>query len=186
MLKRQVEELIGSRGQGFETARAALRGDAVRTPLLPFQSGDSRAIRIKAECLQPYGSFKIRAASNVLAGYSPEELRGGIVCLSAGNFGQGLAYAASRRIVPMTVHAPENAAEVKLEVMRSLGASVVIHPFGEWWDIMCARSAGPGEGLFVHPVCEPGVIVGNGTIGLELAEDWPDFDTVVVPLCGGG
>src|SRR3546814_5099199 len=129
MLKRQVEELIGSRGQGFETARAALRGDAVRTPLLPFQSGDSRAIRIKAECLQPYGSFKIRAASNVLAGYSPEELRGGIVCPSAGNFGQGLAYAASRRIVPMTVHAPENAAEVKLEVMRSLGASVVIHPF---------------------------------------------------------
>src|SRR3546814_15084139 len=72
-------------------------------------------------------------------------------------------YAASRRIVPMTVHAPENAAEVKLEVMRSLGASVVIHPFGEWWDIMCARSARPGEGLFVHPVCQPGVIVGNGT-----------------------
>src|SRR3546814_9011734 len=97
----------------------------------------------------------------------------------------------------MTVHAPENAAEVKLEVMRSLGASVVIHPFGEWWDIMCARSAGPGEGLFVHPVCEPGVIVGNGTIVFNLPKDWPTSATVLVrsgeaglssgsgPPCGG-
>ena len=186
MLKEQVETLIGPSGQGFEAARTALRGDAVRTPLLPFRSGDGRAIRIKAECLQPYGSFKIRAASNVLAGYSPEALRRGIVCPSAGNFGQGLAYAASRRGVPMTVHAPQNAAEVKLQVMRSLGATVVVHPFDQWWDIMCARSAGAGEELFVHPVCEPGVIIGNGTIGLELVEDWPDFDTVVVPFGGGG
>src|SRR3546814_17677110 len=113
MLKRQVEELIGARGQGFETAWAALRGDAVRTPLLPFQSGDSRAIRIKAECLQPYGSFKLRAASNVLAGYFPEALRGGIVCPSAGNFGQGLAYAASSPLVPVPVHAPATHAEVE-------------------------------------------------------------------------
>src|SRR3546814_4237254 len=116
--------------------------------LFPYTTlfrSDSRAIRIKAECLQPYGSFKIPAASNVLAGYSPEELRGGIVCPSAGNFGQGLAYAASRRIVPITVHAPANAAEVKIEVMRSLGAYVVIQPFGDWSVLMCARFAGPGE-----------------------------------------
>ena len=188
MLKVQVEQLIGSTGQGFETARTAIRGDVIRTPLLPFggTAGDMRELRLKAECLQPYGSFKIRAASNVLAGLSADELRGGVACASAGNFGQGLAYAASRRSVPLTVHAPATAAEVKLQVMRDLGATVVVHPFDEWWTIMCTRDTGRDDGLFVHPVCEPRVIIGNGTIGLELAEDWPEFDTVVVPVGGGG
>jgi threonine dehydratase len=186
MLKVQVEQLIGTFGEGFEAARAAIRGEVVRTPLLPAQSGGGREVRVKAECLQPYGSFKIRAASNLLAGYSPDELCGGVACPSAGNFGQGLAYAAARRRVPLTVHAPDNSAEVKLQVMRELGATVVVHPFDEWWQIMRTRDTGRDDGLFVHPVCEPRVIVGNGTIGLELAEDWPEFDTVVVPVGGGG
>src|SRR5580765_7857321 len=124
MLKAQVEQLIGTHGEGFEAAREAIRGDIIRTPLLPFASGDGREVRVKAECLQPYGSFKIRAASNLLAGYPAGELSGGVACASAGNFGQGLAYAAARRGVPLTVHAPANAAEVKLQVMRGLGATV--------------------------------------------------------------
>jgi threonine dehydratase len=186
MLKEQVEQLAGPSGEGFEAARTAIRGDAVRTPLLQFESGKGRDIRVKAECLQPYGSFKIRAASNLLAGFSADELRGGVACPSAGNFGQGLAYAASRRGVPLTVHAPANAAEIKLQIMRELGATVVVHPFDTWWEIMSTRDTGRDNGLFVHPVCEPRVIVGNGTIGLELAEDWPDFDTIVVPVGGGG
>ena len=186
MLKARVEQLIGTRGEGFEAAREAIRGDAIRTPLLPFASGDGREVRVKAECLQPYGSFKIRAASNLLAGFSADELRRGVACPSAGNFGQGLAYAASRRGVPLTVHAPDNAAAVKLQVMRDLGATVVVHPFEAWWTIMCSRDTGRDDGLFIHPVCEPRVIVGNGTIGLELVEDWPEFDTVVVPVGGGG
>ena len=186
MLKDEVERLIGPSGRGFEAARTAIRGDAIRTPLLPFQSDGGREFRVKAECLQPYGSFKIRAASNLLAGFSAEELAGGVACPSAGNFGQGLAYAASRRGVKLTVHAPANAAEVKLQVMRELGATVVVHPFDEWWTIMSTRDTGRDDGLFVHPVCEPRVIVGNGTIGLELVEDWPEFDTVVVPVGGGG
>jgi threonine dehydratase len=186
MLKEQVEQLAGPSGEGFEAARTAIRGDAVRTPLLQFESGKGRDIRVKAECLQPYGSFKIRAASNLLAGFSADELRGGVACPSAGNFGQGLAYAASRRGVPLTVHAPANAAEIKLQIMRELGATVVVHPFDTWWEIMSTHDTGRDDGLFVHPVCEPRVIVGNGTIGLELAEDWPDFDTIVVPVGGGG
>jgi threonine dehydratase len=186
MLKEQVEQLAGPSGEGFEAARTAIREDAVRTPLLQFESGKGREIRVKSECLQPYGSFKIRAASNLLAGFSADELRGGVACPSAGNFGQGLAYAASRRGVPLTVHAPANAAEIKLQIMRELGASVVVHPFDKWWEIMSTRDTGRDDGLFVHPVCEPRVIVGNGTIGLELAEDWPDFDTIVVPVGGGG
>src|SRR3546814_19813180 len=135
--------------------------------LFPYTTlfrSDSRAIRIKAECLQPYGSFKIRAASNVLAGYSPEELRGGIVCPSAGNFGLGLAYAASRRIVPMPNHAPDNAAAVKLAVMHSLRPSVVIPPFGAWMVIKCSRSAAPGECSSPTPVILPVVIMANGPI----------------------
>ncbi len=186
MLKAQVEQLIGPSGQGFEAARAAIRGDVVRTPLLPFPGDRGREIRVKAECLQPFGSFKVRAASNLLAGFSAADLSGGIACPSAGNFGQGLAYAAARRAVKLTVHAPANAAEIKLQVMRDLGASVVVHPFDEWWQIMCTRDTGRDDGLFVHPVCEPRVIVGNGTIGLELVEDWPNFDTIVVPVGGGG
>ena len=185
MLKAEVEQLIAG-DNGFEAAREAIRDDVIRTPLLPFEAGAGRQLSLKAECLQPYGSFKIRAAANVLAGFSADELRGGVACPSAGNFGQGLAYAASRRGVPLTVHAPANAAAVKLEVMRGLGATVVVHPFDEWWEIMRTRDTGAGDGLFVHPVCEPRVIVGNGTIGLELAEDWPEFDTIVVPVGGGG
>ena len=186
MLKAQVEQLIGPSGEGFAAARAAIRSDAARTSLLPFQDSGTREVRVKAECLQPYGSFKIRAAANLLAGFINDELAGGVACPSAGNFGQGLAYAASRRGVPLTVHAPANAAAVKLDVMRALGATVIVHPFDVWWTIMSTRETGSDGGRFVHPVCEPRVIVGNGTIGLELAEDWPEFDTVVVPVGGGG
>jgi threonine dehydratase len=181
-----LERLIGIDRDVFDAARAAIGGHVIRTPLLPFEAPGGREIRIKPECLQPYGSFKIRAASNLLAGYASHELSRGVACPSAGNFGQGLAYAAFRRGIPLSVHAPENAAEVKLEVMRQLGASVTVHPFDEWWKIMTTRETGANDGLFVHPVCEPGVIIGNGTIGLEIAEDWPEVDTVVVPFGGGG
>ena len=185
-MKTEVEAAIGWGRQGFRAAREAIRDYAIRTPLLPFECAGGREVRIKPECLQPYGSFKIRAAANLLAGYSADALRGGVACPSAGNFGQGLAYAAARRGIPLAVHAPDNAAEVKLQVMRELGASVTVHPFDEWWRIMTTRDTGANDGLFVHPVCEPGVIVGNGTIGLEIAEDWAEVDTVVVPVGGGG
>jgi threonine dehydratase len=185
MLKQQVEQLIGNDAAAFEQARAAIGDDAIRSPLLPFRGG-GRDIRLKAECLQPYGSFKIRAAATALAGYSTDQLSGGVACTSAGNFGQGLAYACARRKVPLTVHAPDHAARVKLDAMRELGAAVELHAFDEWWRILSTRDTGANDGLFIHPVCEPGVIVGNGTIGLELAEDWAEFDTVVVPVGGGG
>ena len=185
MLKQQVEQLIGNDAAAFERAWAAIGDDAIRSPLLPFRGG-GRDIRVKAECLQPYGSFKIRAAATVLAGHSSEQLAGGVACTSAGNFGQGLAYACARRKVALTVHAPDHAAQVKLDAMRELGATVELHAFDEWWRILSTRDTGADDGLFIHPVCEPGVIVGNGTIGLELAEDWADFDTVVVPVGGGG
>ncbi|SEJ72395.1 threonine dehydratase [Sphingobium sp. AP50] len=186
MLQNDIKTLIGSDGEGFRIARQAISGLAVTTPLLPADFIEGREVRLKAECLQPRGSFKIRAAANVLARFSSQELEQGIACPSAGNFGQGLAYVAARRGVKLTVHAPDNAARVKLEEIRQLGARVVVHPFDSWWQIMSTRVTGHDDGIFIHPVCEPEVVVGNGTIARELLDSWADFDAVIVPVGGGG
>ena len=177
--------LLNASLQEFTDAAENIRGDVIRTPLLPYPA-DGRSIRLKAECLQPLGSFKIRAAANVLAGVDAGRLRRGVSTASAGNFAQGLALAAHRRGIPLTVHAPDTAARVKLQSVRDLGAKVVEHSFEAWWTIMSTRDTGEDDGVFIHPVCERGVVLGNGTVGLELAEDWPDLDTVVIPFGGGG
>jgi threonine dehydratase len=169
----------------FLAARERIKPDILRTPLLPAETG-SREVRLKPECLQPFGSFKIRCASNVLSTMNAGDLKSGVATASAGNFAQGLALAAKRRSIQLTVHAPESAASVKIDAIRSLGAIVVSHPFNEWWQIMSTRSTGVKDGAFIHPVCERDVIIGNGSVGLELAEDWPEIDTVVVPFGGGG
>jgi threonine dehydratase len=141
---------------------------------------------LKAECLQPIGSFKIRAATSALHALDPDILHRGIATASAGNFAQGLALAAQRRNVVLTVHVPDGAARVKIDAIVALGATIVRHSFTDWWTIMSTRDTGADDGVFIHPVCELGVILGNGSIGLELAEDWPELDTVVIPFGGGG
>lgn len=171
--------------EDFERVATCIRDDITRTPLVRHSDG-ARSIRLKAECLQPLGSFKIRAAAGVLRSLPPDVLRSGVVTASAGNFAQGLAHAARRRGIPLTVHVPDSAPRVKVEAVRALGGKVVAHPFADWWTIMSSRCTGADEGTFIHPVCELGVILGNGTLGLELAAEWPDVDTVVVPFGGGG
>lgn len=170
----------------FQAAADRIRSDRIHSPLLPFSKDESREVRLKAECLQPYGSFKIRAAANVLSARPAAALAGGVATASAGNFAQGLCYAARSRGVRVTVHVPDTAPQVKLRAIESLGARIVSHPFDDWWRIMSTRDTGADDGMFIHPVCETEVAIGNGTIGLELAEDWPDLDTVVVPIGGGG
>lgn len=185
----------------FDAAAERIGGAIIRSPLLPCSAGGrtgggirsrterptgARTIRLKSECLQPFGSFKIRPATNVVSAMDPELLRRGVATASAGNFAQGLALATQRRKVPLTVHAPDTAAKVKLKAIRALDATVVTHSFADWWAIISTRDTGADDGVFVHPVCEPGVILGNGTIGLELAEQWPEMDTVVIPFGGGG
>lgn len=165
----------------FEQAAARIAGDAIRTPLIPHSNENGRAIRLKCENLQPLGSFKIRSGASAVAALDGPQP---VTTASAGNFAQGLTLAARRRALPVTVHAPDTAAAVKLEAMRKLGASVVQHPFDRWWEILSTREA--AEGVFVHPVAERSVILGNGSIGLELAQDWPEVDTVVIPFGGGG
>lgn len=174
-----------SSSSDFQLIADLICSDVIRSPLLPYADG-ARTIRLKAECLQPLGSFKIRAASSALHSLDPRELRNGVATASAGNFAQGLALAAQRRRVALTVHVPDSAARVKIDAIRRLGATIVTHSFMDWWTIMATRNTGSNDGTFIHPVCEPSVILGNGTIGLELAEDWQELDTVVIPFGGGG
>jgi threonine dehydratase len=163
-------------------ARERLGEDVVRTPLVPF---DER-ILLKLECLQPVGSFKLRGALSAVRAASPAALADGIVTASAGNMAQGVAWAAREAGVPARVIAPEGAPLAKIERIRELGADIVLVPHEEWWQAMVERGRAGVPGFFVHPVADEAVMAGNGTIGLELAEDAPELDTVVIPWGGGG
>src|SRR6202522_4559004 len=168
-------------------ARRNIRGFAVRTPLLKL-SADLPGINVylKLENLQMLGSFKIRPAINVLKTMDPLRLRRGVLTASAGNFGQGLAFAARRIGVPATVVVPEGSAATKAQALAELGAAVIRLPFDEWWTVLTTRRFAGEEGVFVHPVAESAVIAGNATIAAEIIEDQPDIDAVVVPFGGGG
>jgi len=168
-------------------ARARIAGLAVRTPLvrleLPDAAGD---IYLKLENLQPIGSFKLRGAANAMLLAGPERLAGGVYTASAGNMAQGVAWSARRFGVPCRVVVPDHAPRTKLAAIERLGGEVVKVPFDRWWQTI-VEHAYPGiDGLFVHPVSDPAVIAGNGTIGLEILEDLPDVDAVLVPYGGGG
>jgi threonine dehydratase len=169
----------------FRLAAVRIERYAIVSPLLPL-SCDDRVLRLKAETLQPSGSFKIRCAANVLASLPPERLARGVVTASAGNFGLGLAFAGRIRGTCVTVHAPETAARTKVQGLRALGATVMEHPFSEWWRIMSTRRVDGSDEPLIHPVCEAPVSVGNGTIGLEIAQQWPEAEIVLVPYGGGG
>ena len=149
-------------------------------------SGASAEVWLKLECLQPIGSFKIRGAANAMALADPARLARGVYTGSAGNMAQGVAYEARRRGIPCRVIVPDTAPAAKLDAIARLGATAVPVPFAEWWAVL--RDHGhPGEdGFFVHPVSDPAVIAGNGTIGLEVVEDLPEVRALVVPFGGGG
>jgi threonine dehydratase len=165
-------------------ARERIGDDVMRTPLVPL-GGDDR-ILLKLECLHPIGSFKLRGALSAIRAASARELANGVVTASAGNMAQGLAWAAREAGVPARVIVPADAPRAKLDRVEALGAELVPVTHEEWWQAMIDRGREGVDGLFVAPAAEEAVMAGNGTIGLELAEDAPDFDTVIVPWGGGG
>ncbi|HZS30671.1 MAG TPA: pyridoxal-phosphate dependent enzyme [Gaiellaceae bacterium] len=165
-------------------ARERLGDDVLRTPLVPY-APDPR-ILLKLECLQPVGSFKLRGALSAIRAASAPELAGGVVTASAGNMAQGVAWAAREAGVAARVIAPADAPRAKLDRVEALGAEVIPVSHEEWWQAMVDRGRDGVDGLFVHPVDDEAVMAGNGTIGLELAEDAPEFDTVLIPWGGGG
>jgi threonine dehydratase len=168
----------------FQAVAHNIMNDAIVTPALPFAMPD-RDLCLKAECLQPLGSFKIRAAANAIASASKAQLASGVITASAGNFGQGIAQAALARGLPVRVFVPDTSAKVKIKALRDMGANVDLVPFADWWQIIMSRETG-SNGLFIHPVAELAVVMGNGSIALEIAEQVPDVDTIVVPVGGGG
>jgi threonine dehydratase len=162
----------------IRAARERISDAVVRTPLVAF---DER-IFLKLESLQPIGSFKLRGALNAMRAQPAQD----VVTASAGNMAQGVGWAARELGVHATVVAPEHAPRAKLDRVEALGAEVVLVPHEVWWQTMVDRRYEGVDALFIHPVEDELVMAGNGTIGLELAEDAPEFDTVVIPWGGGG
>jgi threonine dehydratase len=169
----------------IEAARERIRGAAVRTPLVRLPEGPGE-IWLKLETLQPINSFKIRGARNALALAPAEALARGVYTASAGNMAQGVAWCARELGIPCTVVVPDHAPATKIEAVERLGATIVRVPFDRWWRVLEERRFEGQEGWFVHPVSDPAVIAGNGTIGLEILEDLPQVATVLVPYGGGG
>ncbi|HZM52502.1 MAG TPA: pyridoxal-phosphate dependent enzyme [Vicinamibacteria bacterium] len=168
-------------------ARERLAGLVVRTPLVRLALDEAPAeIHLKLECLQPIGSFKIRGATNAMALAGPERLRDGVYTASAGNMAQGVAWSARRLGVAATAVVPEHAPQAKLSALARLGARVEKVPFDAWWQLLVDRGQPGRKELFIHPVSDLAVMAGNGTIGLEILEDLPDVETVLVPYGGGG
>jgi threonine dehydratase len=172
-------------GDDVLAARARIEGVVTRTPLIPLEGVDG--IFLKLETMQPVRSFKVRGASNAVALLSPDELSAGVYTASAGNMAQGLAWAARKHGIGCSVVVPEGAPQTKLDAVRRLGARIVSLPYEEWWNVLATHRYEPLEpARFIHPVSDVGVMAGNGTIGLEILEDLPDVDSVLVPFGGGG
>jgi threonine dehydratase len=167
----------------IERARERIAGAAVRTPLVRLPETE---VWLKLENLQPVASFKIRGATNAIRAASPEQLAGGVVTASAGNMAQGVAWAAREAGVPATIVCPDHAPQTKIDRIEQLGGRVLKVPYEDWWRAIEESRYDGAEGMFVHPVQDELVMAGNGTIGLELLEDLPDVDTVLVPYGGGG
>lgn len=171
----------------IRAAESRIAGLALRTPLVRLNDPDTPAdIYLKLENLQPVGAFKIRSIGNILEGTRAEELRHGVYTASSGNSGYALAWLARRLGIPATVYVPEFAPEGKCASIRRMGAKIKMIPYADWWDIICNHMSAGEQGLYIDAVCDPAAIAGNATIGLEILQDLPDVDTVVVPFGGGG
>jgi threonine dehydratase len=175
--------------QQVYAAREAIRGVACRTPLVPAPSLSTpgREVRLKLETTQPVGAFKIRGAANALAQLGPEVRARGVVCASTGNHGRAVAYAARRLGVAACVCISRLVPPVKVAAIRALGAEVrVVGASQDDAQAEVDRLVAEEGRVELPPFDHADIIAGQGTIGLELLEDWPALDTVVVPLSGGG
>jgi threonine dehydratase len=171
----------------IQNARSVIAGSAIRTPLvrLPFREAPAE-IYLKLENLQPIGSFKIRGATNAMGHMTPEVLARGVLTASAGNMAQGVAWRARELGIRCTVIAPYSAPDTKIKAIQRLGAHVIQVSFDDWWRSFEERGFPGVEGAFIHAFDDLNVMAGNGTIALEILEDLPDVDAVVIPWGGGG
>ena len=173
--------------EDIRAAQKAIHGKALRTPLVRLNyAEDDREIYLKLENLQPIASFKIRGAINAFRLAPRGAFEKGVLTASAGNWAQGVAWVARERNIPCTIIVPEHAPKTKLRAIGRLGARYIGVPYDAWWQCMTERRFEGVEGLFLHPVEDEPVMAGSGTIALEILEDLPDPDAVLIPWGGGG
>jgi threonine dehydratase len=170
----------------IEGARERIRGAAWRTPLVPASRYDDGKLYLKLECLQRTGSFKLRGAWNRMSRTTEEERRSGFVTCSAGNHGQAVAWCAKKLGAHCVVYVPNDANERKVRSIESMGATIVRRPHHEIMDSMADDRMSKLGMIFIHPFGDPYVVAGQGTIGLEILEDFPAVRDVIVPVGGGG
>ncbi len=169
-----------------QEARRNISSVALHTPLIRCNADTPASLYLKLENLQPIGSFKIRGAANVMARTPRERLARGVLTASAGNMAQGVAFCAQRIGVCATIIAPDTAPATKIRAVERMGGRVIKVPFAEWWRTFETRSYPGIDATFIHAFDDPDVMAGNGTIALELLEDLPELDAVVIPWGGGG
>ena len=173
--------------EDVEQARERIAGTVLRTPLVKIDTGScGPEVWLKLENLQPTNAYKIRGATNAVARLSDEERAKGVWTISAGNAGQGVAYAARQFGIPSTVVAIETAPQTKLDRMRALGARIVPVSYEQAWKAAEEHEFEGLGGTFVHPFDNHDFIAGHGTMGLEIAEDLPEVATVICAIGGGG
>jgi threonine dehydratase len=171
----------------IKEARQRIAKTIVRTPLIRLQLGsDFPDIRLKLENLQPINAYKLRGAANAVAMLPESERKRGVWTISAGNAGQGVAYAAKQAGVPCSVVAIETAPKAKLDRMRALGAKLFLVSYDVAWKTLEDRQYPGVEGTFVHPFDDDNFIAGHGTMALEILEDAPDTKAVIAAIGGGG
>ncbi|MEQ1929323.1 MAG: pyridoxal-phosphate dependent enzyme [Parvularculaceae bacterium] len=168
-------------------AKARTAGVTLRTPLVRLDLGQSGPdIRLKLENLQPTNSYKLRGAANAVAMLSESERRRGVWTISAGNAGQGVAFAARAAGVPCCVVVIDTAPQTKLDRMRALGARLIPVPFDVAWKALEEHAFEGVEGVLVHPFDDHNFIAGHGAMGLEIFEQAPDVKAIVASIGGGG
>ncbi len=182
--------MLNLSAEHFREVYSRISSDIYRTPMLTSRLLSERTgfdIRLKAEMFQKGGSYKIRGPLNRFGLLSGEEKKRGVICSSAGNHAQGVALAAASHGIPAVVVMAENATVSKVEATKAYGAEVVLH--GTIWDEANEKALELAEerGLtYIHPFDNEDLIAGQGTVGLEIAEDWPEVEAVIVPIGGGG
>jgi len=170
----------------IRAARVRIAGVGTDSPLVRLNVEHAPAeIYLKLENLQPIGSFKLRGAGNIMKLADREQLEKGVWTASAGNMAQGVAWHARQMGLECTIVVPDHAPETKLEAIRRLGGRIVKVPVADWFQILRDHGYKGMEGFFIHPVSNRHVIAGHGTIGLEILEQLPDVDAVIVPYGGG-
>jgi threonine dehydratase len=171
----------------IRAARERIAKTVVRTPLIRLELGpEFPDIRLKLENLQPINAYKLRGAANAVALLSEEERKRGVWTISAGNAGQGVAYAARETGVPCAVVVVETAPKSKLERMKALGAKLIPVPYEVAWKALEERSFPGADGTFIHPFDDDNFITGHATMALEILEDAPDTAAVIASIGGGG